>query len=358
MSTELEEKVKSKGGRPRNAAPPTTSAEVKALMAQELVKSTPDRFKVQGLTRLLDAFETEEAKAAATIATENAALEAANTELAMLREQVAKVAPLEEQLTALRAGQDEWKAEQLNLLTAQSQHQLALAEKAEREASHKLALIESNYSQPAMMATFDLIRGLIEQANIPQPDFWSAPPTLAPVFWTLWGWSPAKAKIFTAYRVGYPSCTDGFRAHAFQMLSLTVPTYGVETHREPVDNFAERLEVIREMCQRWRILDSLTLEIEQIHASRYGAYRQSQLANLASQEIENARHGAGRVSIQAEQPASSVPLSEHVLGCPCNLCGGSGLDERLREDLTLGTSTPRIEQDLNTPRPLTYGENE
>ena len=45
MNTETQETKSKGGGRPKNPVPPTTAAEVRVLMAQELTKSTPDRFK-------------------------------------------------------------------------------------------------------------------------------------------------------------------------------------------------------------------------------------------------------------------------------------------------------------------------
>ena len=46
---------------------PTTAQAVRDLMGKELVKTSPDRFRVQGLSRLLDSFEQQE-KAAETAA--------------------------------------------------------------------------------------------------------------------------------------------------------------------------------------------------------------------------------------------------------------------------------------------------
>ena len=97
------------------------------------------------------------------------------------------------------------------------------------------------------------------------------------------------------------------------------------------------------------------MEAEHIH--RASQHLQHHQANMATQAAQQALLGIGRTPIGiTEQPESSVPVSEHVLGCCCKSCGGSGLPEHLREDLTLGTITPRMEQDMNEPRPMTGDE--
>jgi hypothetical protein len=359
---EQPQESKSKGGRPRLASPPTTSAEVRVLMAQELVKSAPDRFKIQGLTKLLDTFEAQEERAAATTLVAKVDLDAANTRIAELEGIAVKVPGLEAELAELKFNFDTRLSEARVELTGEAAQKLSLAERVERQATNLLQDAERKFSQSGLESLMDAMRGIVSEYKIPAPDMWSLPTNTNPLLLTLWPdeWPIRRATLWCAFRKGWTADTPGFREAALRVFIAALPAYGqsASAYDDAVSDLPIRVECFTELCRKFNCLDVIQRQVDQVHAARYGEHRQRQLANLASQEIENAKHGAGRISIQAEEPASSVPLSEHVFGCCCKACGGSGLPSHLREDLSLGTSTPRIEQDMNEPRPLTYGENE
>lgn len=65
-----------KGGRPRLSTPPTSTAECRALIAEEIVKSKPKASRLRVLYRLLRAFERGDAQAASELKVK--ALESAN----------------------------------------------------------------------------------------------------------------------------------------------------------------------------------------------------------------------------------------------------------------------------------------
>ena len=119
------------------SAPPTTSAEVRSLMASEVVKSAPDKDRLRFLGELLVSFEKVEAQGEtaaskllpATIA-ERDTLLARVTELEPL---VARVAELE----TFKATNDEWRAEQVRALTEEATKKLWAAERARNERNRK-----------------------------------------------------------------------------------------------------------------------------------------------------------------------------------------------------------------------------
>jgi hypothetical protein len=61
--TQKTQESKSKGGRPKNPPPPTTAAEVRSLMATEVVRAAPDKDRLRFLGELLVSFEGVEARA-------------------------------------------------------------------------------------------------------------------------------------------------------------------------------------------------------------------------------------------------------------------------------------------------------
>lgn len=65
-----------KGGRPRLSTPPTSTAECRALIAEEVVKSKPKAGRLRVLYRLLRAFERADAQAASELKVK--AIETAN----------------------------------------------------------------------------------------------------------------------------------------------------------------------------------------------------------------------------------------------------------------------------------------
>ncbi len=65
-----------KGGRPRLSTPPTSTAECRALIAEEIVKSKPKASRLRVLYRLLRAFERGDVQAASELKVK--ALETAN----------------------------------------------------------------------------------------------------------------------------------------------------------------------------------------------------------------------------------------------------------------------------------------
>ena len=97
------------------ATPPTTSAEVRSLMASEVVKSSPDKDRLRFLGELLISFEGVEARS------ETAAsklLPAITSERDTLLTRVNELQPLADkagELDVLKAGMDEWRTEQVRL---------------------------------------------------------------------------------------------------------------------------------------------------------------------------------------------------------------------------------------------------
>jgi hypothetical protein len=123
-----------------------------------------------------------------------------------------------------------------------------------------------------------------------------------PFYLTLFDWPIRKATVFLAYRKWFPSCTEAFQAHAFKILLNTLPVYdGQQT--EPIENFAERLEVVRMMAQHWDVLDEITRKVEAERAHRAGNALQNHARQMQSQSDFLAQRGYGRD--EQVQPESS-----------------------------------------------------
>lgn len=337
MNTETQETKSKGGGRPKNPVPPTTAAEVRVLMAQELTKSTPDRFKVQGLTRLLDAFETEEAKAAATAATENAELAAANTELATLREQVAKVAPLEAELADLRTNFDSKIVEARKELVSSAQEHEWKAARAENAAKETLQDAQRQFGARGQQILLDFVQTLVEQFNIPEPDPSALPNGISPLVLTLWGHSAVRAQLMIAYAKSFPEPSDNFKQTVLRFMSRPDST----------PDFNVRREVLIAMAVKWSVFNELQRITDAKDLQRRADFLRNSNAILQRTEMELTRKGYGRTEIGHEEQSPTGYTGECIDPEHCACPKHNGLPQHLRVDTWLGTRQTAAKEDIN-----------
>jgi hypothetical protein len=329
-----------KGGRPPKSSPPTTAQAVRELMAQELVKTAPDRFKVQGLSRLLDTYEAQEERAATNTATTNAALDAANLELTTLREQVAKVAPLETELAVLIAGNAEWRAAQHKLLVSENQQYAWDVERSKNAARETLESAQAQFGARGQQILLDFVQKLVEQFHIPEPNPSALPNGISPLVLTLWRHHHVKAQIMLAYAKSYPEPNEAFKNTLFRILLEGLPQVeGAKS--DPILDIAVKREVLIAMARSWNVLDEVTRRVDAEQIQRQAAILRTHYADMHAQELESIRRGEGRTPIAVAEPQTTdsrfwdgfIPANPPAK-LPAGLREDVGINERQEADLS------------------------
>jgi hypothetical protein len=291
-------------------------------MAAEVVRSSPDKDRLRFLAELLVSFEKVEVQAEtaaskllpATIAERDTLLARVNE----LEPLVARVAELE----TFKATNDEWRAEQVRALTAESQQNMFKAQRSENQAKDTMESAQRQFSVNGLEVLMDAMRDLIAANNIPEPDIWNLPKNVNPLLLTLWpGWTRIKAQIFVGLTNSYKEPTEGFRQKLLRCLSAGLPVFqGVLP--DPIEHREAKLAVMTLMAEHWNIMSDIQQQFEQIQIDRQAAFLRNHYAQMSAQEHDTAQRGMGRTPIGQQEPASSVPLSEHGLNCSCKVCGG------------------------------------
>lgn len=303
------------------SAPPTTSAEVRSLMASEVVKSSPDKDRLRFLGELLVSFEKVEAQ------TETAAsklLPAVTNERDALAAKIAELQPIADkvpELEMLKADMDSWKVEQTKLLVSEAQQYCWKAERAENAATAKLREADNKVSASGWTELRTTLADLIAHHSMPMPDFWETSATMPSAFWELWGWSATKAKVYTAYKAGYKEPNEAFKAQAFRILTAGLPSSQYAAPTE-IPDLGVRRDCILEMAQRFGCEREIQQRADDEAVSRQSQHLREHYAMMAAAQSESSRRGEGRTPISVAEP-SSVPLSEHLPGCLCKACGGN-----------------------------------
>jgi hypothetical protein len=210
------------------------------------------------------------------------------------------------ELADLKANLDAWKAEQKKLLVAEAQQHQWDAERAERAAKETREAARQEFSKKGYEALLDAMRSLVERHKLSEPDIWSLPKNINPLFLTLWpGWTPIKAQYFVAFTQGYPEPNEGFRQMLIRCLTASLPSYG-GIKPDPVENLGVRLEVLYMMCERWPgVLESAQRQVteEQIH--RQADFMRDRTYELAQQQTALAQRGYGRESLGVPQESET-----------------------------------------------------
>jgi hypothetical protein len=265
-----------------------------------------------------------------------AALDAANTELATLRPQIERGLAAEAELSLLKASSDEWKAEQTKLLTADAQQMQFKAQRAERQANATMAEAQSRFGQAGLQLLLDEVKSIVEAHNIPAPDLASLPSGISPLLLTLWGHSPIRAQFMIAYAKSFTSATEAFKQELMRVLRAGLPTYpsvwGATPQPDPIPNLGERLAVLTAMAVKWNVLTEVQKRIEAEQVQRQANFLLDNNANLAAQVTEAARRGDTREEIAVEESSTSLTgyAGEHPPECVCGRPGCNPLPAHLR----------------------------
>jgi hypothetical protein len=332
MNTEIEtqetQETKSRGGRPKNPAPPTSAAAVRELMAAEVVRSQPDKDRLRFLGELLVSFEGVEARAEtaaskllpATVAERDTLLARVNE----LEPLAAQLPDMTAQYNALKTDFDTRIAAMREELVAEARQREWAAARAENATKDRVGEAEAKFGREGLQLMLDFVRKLVEQFSIPEPDTETLPAGISPLVLTLWGHSRVRASLMIGYAKSFPTPSEDFTNTLFRVLRAGLPQYEGMAKADPIPDIDVKRDVLVSMARSWNVLDEVQRRVDAEQVSRQADFLRNHYAQMHSEEQASALRGEGRTSIVPEVPASSVPLSEHLIGCGCRACGGSG----------------------------------
>ena len=264
---------------------------------------------------------------------------------------------LEQELTDLKAEFNTRIEVARAELTSEATRTLALAAKERNETESRLREAEQKFSSTGLESLMTYIKtNVIEARNFAEPSFWDLPANANPLILTLWGWPAHKASLWFALRSGWTADTQEFRQAALRIFIAAQETFPTEPPRDgiPTDVQARR-EFFTEAAKRFGngCYEAINEQADSHYRARFGEFQRQHLHNLASQELEMSRLGAGRVPLVAEQPTSPTGFTGECLD-PANCCCPKhrGLPPHLTSDPWLGTKRDAPIEGINDVRPM------
>jgi hypothetical protein len=229
------------------------------------------------------------------------------------------------ELEKVLAEQAQWKEEQVKSLVASAQAHEWKAARSEAEAAEKLREADNKVSASGWTELRSTLADLIARHSVPMPSFWETPATMPSAFWELWGWSPTKAKVYTAFKVGYKEPTEAWRQHFLAHLKRTLPLRqfaGME-QPAPISDLSERIAAMTEQAQHWGVWPEIEREFERLQVERQADYLREHYAMMQAQSNDAALRGEGRTPIGEAEPVSITGYTgEHPPECACPNCNG------------------------------------
>jgi hypothetical protein len=256
-------------------------------------------------------------------------------EMSALREQAAKVGPLETELADLKVNFDARVAEMRNELVGEATQQRFKAEAAERRANETLATAQSRFGQAGLQVLLDYVKTIIEQNHIAEPTPESLPTGISSLILTAWGHSPIKAQLMLAYAKTFREPSANFKQQLLKILLGDLPSWPatyqpesedglplppIETPQsiETIPNLPERREVLVAMASKWNVLTEVQRLADDERARHQGRFLLAHQTALAAQERDLQTRGYGRTEISAE-PVSATGYDGPCLD-PDNCC--------------------------------------
>jgi hypothetical protein len=293
------------------------------------------------LSELMASYEAVESRAETAAAK---LLPAVVAERDTLLAKVAELEPLAAQLPDMTAQYNELKsnfdvriADARKELVEEAQQHSWKAQRAEREAEEKLREADNKVAASGWKELRATLADLIARHAVPMPSFWETSATMPSAFWELWGWSPTKAKVYTAYKAGYREPSPAFRAQLLRHLKATLPlqTFVGMEPPAPIENLSEKIACMTEQAKLWNVWTDIEREFERLQVERQTETLRTHYAAMRSEEQASALRGEGRTPITVEEPASITgcpPGEPHLLGCVCSICQ-PGLRQRSSLDV-------------------------
>jgi hypothetical protein len=237
---------------------------------------------------------------------------------------------VEAELSTLKADNDQWKEEQVKLLVADAQQQRFKAERAERQANATLIEAQSRFGQAGLQILLDEVAKIVEQNRIPEPELVSLPAGISPLFLTLWGYTPTRARIALGYAQSYKEPSEGFRQQLLRVMLASLPTYEGASPSETIIDRDIKQAVLTAMAQKWNVLTAVQREFEQIQSQRQGEFIRHNTMMLAAQQSDLAVQGYGRTEIGVAEPSVTGYSGPHDENCVCGRPGCRPLPAHLR----------------------------
>jgi len=274
------------------------------------------------------------------------------TEVSALREQAVKFATMETELADLKSNFDAKISEARKELVFEAQQHRWASERAANQAKYTADEVREKFGQAGLQLLLDEMKKVVEQFNVPEPDPANLPKGISAMYLTLWNRTPAHARVALAF-ARYTEPTQAFKEQVYKVLATGLPVsptlimpsvdeqlrnenaqpHYVYPKPDEVPDLAERREVLTKMATKFGCLQEIQDRVDLRRAEILGQQRQENTASLQRQQEELARMGYGRSEIAEPQPVSSLPVSEHVLGCCCKLCGGNGVRNDSLEEI-------------------------
>jgi hypothetical protein len=345
MSTEIEtqeiqEPKPNKGGRPRKdandnvplqqvyeqavkkALTSSSASERTQALAQAGAMLTPTLGELRAKIKEL---EDRAAKAEAALSAITGERDLAQGILCIAIQAALQGSVAKAELSALKADFDAKISEARTELVASAQAHEWAAARSEHAAEDKLKEAQAQFGARGQQILLDQVKRIFEENHVAEPeDLTTLPAGISPLFLTLFGHSPIKAQLMIGYAKSFPAPDENFKNTLFRILRAGLPIYKDMPTADPIPDLAMKKDVLVSMAQRWNVLTEVQRRVDEEQVRRQADAMRNHYAQMHSEEQASALRGEGRTSIVPEVPASSVPLSEHLIGCGCRACGGSG----------------------------------
>jgi len=249
------------------------------------------------------------------------------TERDTLAAKVVELQPLADkagELDTLRAENETWKADQIKLLTADSQAKLFSAQAVLRASEETLREADNKVSSSGWQELRSTLADLIARYEIPQPSFWETSNAMPSAFFTLWpDWTPRRAAVWCAFKSSWSTDSPEFRAAGLRVFIAAQEVFPGEPPRDVVPDLAERKSFFEVQSKRFGngCYEEIAKQSEQFRIQRHGQFLRNHNMQMAVQELDHAAHGLTRE--EQTRPVQSItgcPPSEHLLMCECPLC--------------------------------------
>jgi hypothetical protein len=238
------------------------------------------------------------------------------------------------ELADLKTNFDAKISEARTELVAEAQQCEWKATRAENAATDKLREADNKVAASGWTELRATLADLIARYSVPMPDFWETPSTMPSAFWELWGWSPTKAKVYTAFKSGHKEPTEAWRQQFLRHLKATLPFVQMYAGMEPpapIENLSEKVACMTEQAKRWNVWPEIEREFEQAQVERQAEYLRGHYAQMASLQNDSALRGEGRSPIGQAEPVSITGYTgPHDPACCCGKPGCNPIPAHLR----------------------------
>ncbi len=243
---------------------------------------------------------------------------------------VERLKAVDQELQSMRQTYADEKAAIIEAVTHESRQQLRAAEQKEADVKARQAALDKEYSKAGLQEMIEAIKA----CGVGDGNFWSAAAPRAAQYWALiHNWDIVRASVWCTQAKSWRDDCDGegFRSRAVAILDQKSTRYSEDDTPQVIPNLDLLCEFYKARAQKFGAACWADIEkrVYALHDVRRAEWKRKSVEQLDQQMENAARAGMGRTPI-AFAPVvqeSSVPRSEHLLGCGCIACGGAGMRE-------------------------------